>query len=90
MQNWYISFIDRWVIEEPTFPVVPGHLCDECYKSYFAKRSENELPKSRCRIPDLGATVEEEEPQEMEVEEEENANVNETMENDEDLGSSSS
>jgi len=67
------------VLEDDTFPVSPGHLCDECYKAYYAKRKEEDMPRLRCRIPDLGADVpgvlEVGAPQEVEAE-----NADETME----------
>lgn len=66
------------MLEDDTFPVSPGHLCDECYKAYYAKRKEEDMPRLRCRIPDLGADVPgvlEVAPQEVEAE-----NADETME----------
>ena len=69
------------MLEDETFPVSPGHLCDKCYKCYFAKRKEEDMPKLRCRIPDLGDSVAEEPEAAEEVEPEETENADETMDN---------
>lgn len=72
------------MLEDESFPVSPGHLCDKCYTTYYAKRKEEDMPRFRCRIPDLGASVAEEpeEAEEPEVTEEiEAENADETMDN---------